>query len=65
MASLDENILGWNQNTVGGEKIFKKKRHVVYLFFSGPVAFPAILKLLWFMPKGLSCKGPGLGMRAH
>ena len=48
-----------------GEKKKLKKHHVVYLFFSGPVAFPAILKLLWFMPKGLSCKGPGLGMRAH
>ena len=29
------------------------------------MAFPAILKLLCFMPKRLSCKGPWLGMRAH
>ena len=48
-----------------GEKKYFKKTPCGVLVFSGPVAFPAILKLLWFMPKGLSCKGPGLGMRAH
>jgi hypothetical protein len=40
MASLDENILGWNQNTVGGEKYFKKTPCGVLVFF-------------W--PSGLSC----------